>query len=68
MSDNMMLPEVIRNWVEDINNRSTRIWLREIYAIKLQSLNLFLGKELEKFKKELQIENRKASKKAIRKR
>ena len=68
MSDNMMLPEVIRNWVEEINNRSTPIWLRENYAIKLQSLNLFLGKELEKFKKELQIENRKASKKAIRKR
>ena len=42
MSDNMMLPEVIRSWVEEINNRSTPIWLRENYAIKLQSLNVFL--------------------------
>ena len=64
----MMLPEVIRGWVEEINNRSTPIWLRENYAIKLQSLNAFLAKELEKFKKELQIENKKANKKAIRKR
>ena len=68
MSDKMMLPEVIRGWVEEINNRSTPIWLRENYAIKLQSLNVFLEKELEKFKKELQIENKKATKKAIRKR
>ncbi len=64
----MMLPEVIRTWVEEINNRSTPIWLRENYAIKLQSLNVFLEKELEKFKKELHIENKKANKKAIRKR
>lgn len=67
MSENMMLPEVIKDWVEEINNRSTPIWLRENYAIKLQSLNMFLEKELGKFKKELQIENKKANKRAIRK-
>jgi len=67
MSDNIVLPEVIKKWVEEINDPSTPIWLRENYAIKLESLQLFLGTELDKFKREMLMETRKANRKAIRK-
>ena len=52
------LPEVIINWVSEINDPNIPIWLRENYAVKLQSLQTFLGTELDKFKRDLQKENR----------
>ena len=67
MSDNIVLPEVIKKWVEEINDSSTPIWLRENYAIKLESLQLFLGTELDKFKREMLMETKKVNRKAIRK-
>ena len=53
------LPEVIINWVSEINDPDVPIWLRENYAVKLQSLQTFLGTELDKFKRDLRKENRK---------